>query len=207
MKIFRLLGIFLILGLLGTQCLATESIAKVGMMASKDANVKAQVKPAEAWYPSGEPRGDKGALWEQGTSMQELNRKRTLQKTTANTKQQTGVHTQAGADSQLKQIAEYERNLKDKPITIGKTTIRGESIVDESTWRPAVTEPVKIDETILNSQRNVVGAYANMVEDGNFTMSAGPELHLQESIDTPLDDDGPPQGSEVGMGMKFKWDF
>ncbi len=199
--------------------LANEVVANLDTSAAKmlPGKAKSKLKPAEAWYPTGAPLSGKGELWEQGTSMQELNRRRIPQKATNSSKQnlkvnsqnnaEIGANTRAGVKSQLKSIAEYERKLSDKPITIGNTAIHGEPIVDESTWRPTITEPVKIDETVLNSQRSVVGAYAHMVEDGNFTMSAGPELHLQENINTPLDDDGPPQGSEVGMGMKLRWGF
>ncbi len=169
-------------------------------------NIKASVKPAKDWYPSGAPLSGKGELWEQGESIQELARKRTPAKPIVVPTNKP--NTNESKDSQVKSIADYERNLDNKPIAIGKTKIHSDSSVEgEATWRPSFTEPVKIDETVLNSQREVVGAYATMVEEDNFTVSAGPELHLQEHLDSPLDSDGPSQNSEVGMGMKFKWGF
>ncbi len=165
-------------------------------------------KATKEWYPKGEPQGNKGTLWEQGTSAEELNRRRTPPQKDSQGNASSGINTRAGIETQLKNISEYERTTSDEPVTFADGRIRGDSSVEASSWKPAITEPIKIDEPILSSQHNVVGAYADMTDDEDFRMSAGPELHLPETMSSPLGHSSErPHNSELGMGMKLMWGF
>ncbi len=159
-----------------------------------------------AWYPMGTPQGSKGDLWEQGKSVDDINRRRVPADSSPSAN--AGLDTRAGIDTQLKSISEYERSLDEDPITIANGKIRSESSIEQSSWKSNIVEPVKIDEPVLTSQHNVFGAYADMVEDEDFHMSAGAELHLPESNTSILGSSSERQdNSEIGMGMKLMWGF
>ncbi len=168
--------------------------------------VDPNAEAAKQWYRYGEPQGNKGELWEQGTSAEEINRRRIPSKN--NTQGDASLDTRAGIQVQLKNLSDYAREANSEPITLGDGKIEGRADVGKATWKPSVAEPIKIDEPILSSQHSVVGAYAQMVDDDDFKISAGPEIHLPESIDSPLGSSSErPDSSEIGMGMKLMWGF
>ncbi len=218
MRIF--LSIFLViafsLGLNLSEAFSHESYLTGKVELNTTHKTSSKLKPAQYWYKNGEPQGDKGELWENGTSIEDLNRRRDLN-TAKNTKQQLNrqnivkkqsVAFNHNAKHQLKSIEEYDRTLDDKPLNLAAAQLDTDSLVEKNTWRPTLTEPIKIDEPVLKTQRSVFGAYAHVVDDGNFHVSAGPEVHLAESMYSPLDDKNePPTNAELGMGMKFLWNF
>ncbi len=208
MKYTRIITLILTMGvLLPVQLSLANDYSLSGSMelvVPKPAQTKADVEAAQKWYPSGEPQGDKGTIWERGTSLNELNRRRAPQ----NPNSPSSLDTRVGIESQLKGLAEYERSAEKKPLKIADGKIHGDSSVEKTSWKSSITEPIKIDEPVLSSQRSVVGAYADMVEDEDFHMSAGPEIHLPESTSSPLGhSDDRPENSEIGMGMKLMWGF
>ncbi len=186
----------------------------------------------ELWYPYGAPQTSHEVLWEEGSSFEEMNRVdlHRLAVTESN-KEMASVNdmlentrggyalnsevfieplnTRHSIAAQLKNLAEYhannleyEENLEE---TQGAAGMAGRSTDQDVTWRSPVTEPVKIDEDVLSSKRNVVGAYVNMQND-NMHFFVGPELHIPDS--SPLEpQDRDMEDSELGLGMQMLWGF
>ncbi len=116
------------------------------------------------------------------------------------------LNTRPSIARQLEALDAYHQdNLNKRKANKPAPPVAGRSLDLDTQWRTSITEPIKIDEDILTSKRNVVGAYANLQGDG-LQVFVGPEFHLPEGSPlqtTPrtLDD------SEVGMGMQVLWDF
>ncbi len=209
-----------------------------------------ELTQSENWYPHGEPQAGKGVLWQEGTSIEDINRVDVHRIDTPAHEKQNAQNTQSpqglplnrGAappsaspspeansqqalneafesalgvplnmrpfiERQLQHLSAYHNDniQQSADEQLLPSALTGRSVDLDSTWRVSVTEPVKIDEDVLTSKRNVVGAYANMQGSG-MQVFVGPELHIPESSPlqaTPRDMDD----TELGLGMQVLWDF
>ena len=168
------------------------------------------------WFLQNGPRPLEDSVLTRGVSGHTLTQKRTVQNRLSNsgTNNAPGVDTHQAIDTALKDLTEYERILpledasaEGKPLQ--KKGITGKVRTESSTWRNPVTEPVRVDQDVAVTRRNIVGAYASVVDDENLRVTLGPEL----SIDTENSGGNhiaTPRQSEpnaLGLGMKFQWDF
>ena len=161
-----------------------------------------------AWYMDGAPRAGRGAVWEQGISMQSLSRKRVAGGSGIGAT--GGVNTQKGIDSALEEISAYERQpANGSALGLNKPGVPQLKVTtEESSWRNPVTAPTRVGQEVMTTRRNVVGAYADVVKSDDLHVTVGPELHVPDT-ETGLIHLAPQQqdSSALGVGMKWQWDF
>ncbi len=153
-----------------------------------------------AWYPKGSPQGTKGDLWEKGTSASTLTEKLDPQVVFEQKLEGTDQNIRRVLQSKLEAIEKEEQKS-------GLSSIPIESAEEGAEWHSPSSKPVVIDEEILVEKRDVVGAYAPIVDDDDFRISVGPELHIPQDNDSPLQGKSGVEQSEIGMGMRLMWDF
>ncbi len=149
------------------------------------------------WGKEGSEPASHDALWQKGTSVQDLLRKK-------------NPHTAQTAKEQENPMGPKPSPSKEKQeksgVTLAGGAIQGDSEVVGSSWHsPDAQEPI-IDEDMLHDKRDVLGAYGQMVDENGFEMTMGPELHIPGEGASVLGKDGA-DNSELGMSMKFKWGF
>ncbi len=153
------------------------------------------VPKTSAWYPKGSPQGTNGDLWNKGTSGKKLTEK-------MRPKGHTEQHLEGPHDGA--QVAEEDEGLS---LQLANGAIKGDAVEEGSQWQSPGVNAIKIDEEVLSEKRNIVGAYAPLVQEDGLNISVGPELHIPDDVDSPLQKNSSQNQSEVGMGMRLMWDF
>lgn len=156
----------------------------------------------QGWFLGKSGQGPRGDVWERGVPGQTLARKRTPD---------NRVDTQGGIDKALQSLSDYDRGVPETQSEADKGKrpgLRGQVSTESSTWRNPVTQPVRVDQEMPVSRRNVVGAYADVIRDESLHVTVGPELSLDaESSSGRHTSQHQNEPNTLGLGMKFQWDF
>ncbi len=162
---------------------------------SHAAQASSKKKEHSAWDALESHNADTDAFWKKSVSGDAFLQKKGIEREVKDT----------GREAREKYKAEHPK--KGNGITFGSGVMSEDAdAVGKQVAPPSAVEH-SLDDTLHQHTHDVYGAYKEVVQQEDLKVRMGPEVRVPANNTEVLNKGEAPKASDVGVGMKLKWDF